>query len=207
MDRDRRTGRGKGVIARLRGEVVARGPGRLVVDVNGVGYELLVPTRVAESAPDQVTLLVHTAVREDAITLFGFATHDEKDCFEALIGVSGIGPKLGLACLSGLDAPALSRAINAGDVRALSQVSGIGKKTAERMVLELKGKLAVTAVEGVAPAIVARTADDSLPLALAQLGYKRSEIDLALAHLSELGKATAPLPERIQLSLQRLSRG
>ncbi len=194
------------MIARLRGEVVERAPGRLVVDVNGVGYEVFVPMRVAEAARDQVTLLVHTSVREDAITLFGFATSDEKHCFEALISVSGIGPKLGLACLSGLDAPALARAVNAGDVRALSQVSGIGKKTAERMVLELKGKLAVSAMDGVGAAIVPK-ADDSLALALAQLGYKRSEIDLALSHLAELGKSASPLPERIQLSLQRLSRG
>lgn len=195
------------MIARLRGEVVERSAGRLVVDVSGVGYEVFVPTRVGEAARDQVTLLVHTSVREDAITLFGFATNDEKNCFEALIGVSGIGPKLGLACLSGLDAPALARAVNAGDVRALSQVSGIGKKTAERMVLELKGKLSAAEVDGVGPGAVVKSVDDSLPLALAQLGYKRSEIDLALSHLAELGKAAAPLPERIQLSLQRLSRG
>lgn len=195
------------MIARLRGEVVERSAGRLVVDVNGVGYEVFVPTRVGEAARDQVTLLVHTSVREDAITLFGFATNDEKNCFEALIGVSGIGPKLGLACLSGLDAPALARAVNAGDVRALSQVSGIGKKTAERMVLELKGKLSAAEVDGVGPGVVVKPVDDSLPLALAQLGYKRSEIDLALSHLAELGKAAAPLPERIQVSLQRLSRG
>jgi Holliday junction DNA helicase RuvA len=192
------------MIARIRGEVVERGPGRLVVDVGGVGYELLVPARVAEGAREQVTLAVHTAVREDAITLFGFASAEEKHLFEQLLGVSGIGPRLGLACVSGLDPDAFARAVNAGDVRTLSQISGVGKKTAERIVLELKGKVTGGAA-GVAAAPVARAADDALPLALAQLGYKRTEIDLALAHLAEAGKATAPLPERIQLSLKRLS--
>lgn len=195
------------MIARLRGEVVEREPGRLVVDVNGVGYEVWVPTRVAEAAREQVTLRVHTAVREDAITLYGFATAEEKATFEKLIAVSGIGPKLGLACLSGLDADAFARAVNAGDLRTLSQVPGVGKKTAERIVLELKGKLVASAPLGPVGTPVARPADDALPLALAQLGYKRSEIDVAVAHLVELGKADAPLAERIQISLQRLSRG
>ncbi len=195
------------MIARLRGEVVERGPGWLVVDVNGVGYEVLVPVRVAEATRDSVTLSVYMAVREDAITLYGFASTDEKAAFELLIGVSGIGPKLGLACLSGLTVDALARAINGGDVRTLSAVPGIGKKTAERLILELKGKLSggVGAAGGVATA--ASRPDDPLPLALAQLGYKRAEIDLALANLADLGKSAAPLPERIQLSLQRLSRG
>lgn len=193
------------MIARLRGEVVERGPGWLVVDVAGVGYEVLVPARVGESARDEVTLLVHTAVREDAITLYGFATAEEKSAFVALTGVSGIGPKLGLACLSGLTVDALARALNGGDIRTLSAVPGIGKKTAERLILELKGKLSAARL---APGVAAapRT-DDTLPLALAQLGYKRAEIDLALSHLADLGKSAAPLPERIQLSLQRLSRG
>ncbi len=195
------------MIARLRGEVVERGAGWLVVDVNGVGYEVLVPVRVAEATRDSVTLSVYTAVREDAITLYGFANSDEKAAFESLIGVSGIGPKLGLACLSGLTVDALARAINGGDVRTLSAVPGIGKKTAERLILELKGKLSggtASVGGGVGPA---PKADDPLPLALAQLGYKRAEIELALSNLAELGKSEAPLPERIQLSLQRLSRG
>ncbi|GDX83294.1 Holliday junction ATP-dependent DNA helicase RuvA [Deltaproteobacteria bacterium] len=195
------------MIARLRGEVVERGPGWLVVDVGGVGYEVLVPVRVAEATRESVTLSVYTAVREDAITLYGFATTDEKAAFESLIGVSGIGPKLGLACLSGLTVDALARAINGGDVRTLSAVPGIGKKTAERLILELKGKLSGGVLAAGTVATPATRADDSLPLALAQLGYKRAEIDLALANLSELGKSAAPLAERIQLSLQRLSRG
>ncbi len=191
------------MIARIRGEVVERGPGRLVVDVGGVGYELFVPTRVAEEARDQVVLSVHTSVREDAIVLFGFANVQEKGLFEQLIAISGIGPKLGLACVSGLDPEAFARAVNGGDVRTLSQVPGVGKKTAERIVLELKGK--VSGGLGPAPAPGPRVADDGFALALAQLGYKRSEIDTALAHLAELGKAEAPLAERIQLSLKRLS--
>ena len=195
------------MIARLRGEVVERGPGRLVVDVGGVGYEVFVPSRVVEAARESVTLSVYTAVREDAITLYGFASTEEKSTFELLIGVSGIGPKLGLACLSGLTPDALARAVNSNDLRTLSAVPGVGKKTAERLVLELKGKLSANAAPAGTSPVAARKTEDGLPLALAQLGYKRGEIEVALAHLEELGKAEAPLPERIQLSLQRLSRG
>lgn len=191
------------MIARIRGEVVERGPGRLVVDVQGVGYELFVPARFAESAREQVTLAVHTSVREDAITLYGFPTSEEKALFEQLIGISGIGPKLGLACVSGLDADAFARAVNGSDVRTLSQIPGVGKKTAERIVLELKGKLG--SGSAVAATTPPRAPDDPLPLALAQLGYKRTEIDTALAHLAAMGRSEAPLPERIQLSLMRLS--
>jgi len=191
------------MIARIRGEVVERAPGRLVVDVQGVGYELFVPTRVAETAREQVTLAVYTSVREDAITLFGFGTAAEKAIFEQLIGISGIGPKLALACLSGLEVDAFVRAVNGADVRSLSQISGIGKKTAERIVLELKGKLVGGSAASATP--LARAPDDTLPLALAQLGYKRAEIDVALAHIHDQGKTGAPLAERIQMSLARLS--
>jgi len=195
------------MIARLKGEVVERGPGRLVVDVHGVGYEVLAPSRVVEAARDEVTLTIYTAVREDAITLYGFDSAEEKATFEQLIGVSGIGPKLALACLSGLPVDALARAINSNDLRSLSAISGIGKKTAERIVLELKGKIISSVVAGAALVAAPAKQDDGLSLALAQLGYKRSEIEAALAHLEELGKAEAPLAERIQLSLKRLSRG
>lgn len=188
------------MIAMLRGEVADRAPGRLVIDCQGVGYDVQVPGRTALAVAGGTTLWVHTVVREDAILLFGFESKAEKELFEALIGVSQVGPRLALNALE-LPADALARAINAGDLRALSQISGIGKKTAERIVLELKGKVSGGVAGPVAPA---PRADDAFALALAQLGFKKSEIDAAAARLAEEGQAGASLPERIAAALRRM---
>lgn len=200
------------MIARLRGTVAEIAPDHLVIDVNGVGYEVFVPTRTAETArvDAPVTLHVHTAVREDAITLYGFATAAEKETFLLLTSVQQVGPKLGLSALSAMTVDALSRAINGNDLRALTGISGVGKKTAERIVLELKGKLAwapasAAVAAGSPPARPA--ADDPLPLALAQLGYKKSEIDVAVAKLAERGMGDAPLDKRLAESLRIFSSG
>jgi Holliday junction DNA helicase RuvA len=201
------------VIARLRGEVAEIGEDRLCVDVHGVGYDVAVPTRVlaAVRPGEPVTLLVHTHVREDAILLYGFASPRDKATFELLLGISGIGPKLALACLSGMSAEDLGRAVNANDVRALSGIPGVGKKTAERMVLELRGKLAFTpsgaGVVPVAPTAAAPAASDPLVLALGQLGYRRQEIDPVLARLTEAGLDAAPLGDRVAAALRMLSGG
>jgi holliday junction DNA helicase RuvA len=132
------------MIAFLRGTVLEKHPNQVIVDVNGVGYELIIPvstfSRLAEQG-GEVRLRVHTHVREDALSLFGFHTAEEKMLFEKLISVSGIGPKLAVTVLSGLAAPDLINAIRGADLPALVRVPGIGKKTAERMVLELKDKL------------------------------------------------------------------
>ena len=132
------------MIAFLRGAVLEKHPNLVIVDVNGVGYELTIPVSTFTALPDvggTVKLRVYTQVREDAIALFGFHTADEKALFEKLILVSGIGPKLAVTVLSGLAAPDLVAAIRNGDLQTLVRVPGIGKKTAERMVLELKDKL------------------------------------------------------------------
>jgi holliday junction DNA helicase RuvA len=132
------------MIAFLRGTVLEKHPNQVIVDVNGVGYELIIPvstfSRLAEQG-GEVRLRVHTHVREDALSLFGFHTAEEKMLFEKSISVSGIGPKLAVTVLSGLAAPDLINAIRGADLSALVRVPGIGKKTAERMVLELKDKL------------------------------------------------------------------
>jgi Holliday junction DNA helicase RuvA len=188
------------MIARLRGEVVESSPGRVVLDVGGVGYDVAVPAR--EQPQGQATLHVHTDVREDAIVLFGFATMVEKEAFLLLRGVDGVGPRTALAVLTSLPPGPLAAALNAGDLRVLTGVPGIGKKLAERLVLELKGKL-------VAPAAAhpsSRRADDGLALALAQLGYKRAEIEAATAALADARMAEAPLADRVTFSLQHLSR-
>lgn len=132
------------MIAFLRGLVLEKHPNQVIVDTGGVGYDLTIPVSTYTALPDagkEVSLRVHTHVREDAIALFGFHTATEKALFEKLISVSGIGPKLAVTVLSGLAASDLIEAIRSGDIQTLVRVPGIGKKTAERLVLELKEKL------------------------------------------------------------------
>ena len=133
------------MIAQLRGRLLEKHPNRVIVDVQGVGYDVHVPLstfyEMAELG-DEVTLRIHTHVREDALLLFGFATLLELQIFERLIGVSGIGPKLALAVLSGIEPHELVSAIRLGNVARLTRIPGIGKKTAERIGLELKDKMA-----------------------------------------------------------------
>lgn len=141
------------MISYLRGTVLEKHPNQVIVDVNGVGYELTIPVSTFSSLPErgnEVRLQVHTHVREDALALFGFATPAEKAVFEKLIGVSGIGPKLAVTVLSGLDAKELVGAIRAGQIETLVRIPGVGKKTAERMVVELRDKLDMLGITGLA---------------------------------------------------------
>lgn len=179
------------MISFLRGRVLDKHPNRITVDVQGVGYDVHVPLstyyRVAEPGGD-VSLRVHTHVREDALQLYGFLTDLEKLLFERLIGVSGIGPKMGVALLSGMEARDLLACVQRGDVARLTGIPGIGKKTAERIVLELKDRVASLGVldDPAAPAAAGedRLRDDLLS-ALQNLGYHRplaeKAIDAALA--------------------------
>lgn len=133
------------MIAHLRGTVFEKHPNEVIVEAAGVGYEVQIPISTYTSLPDvgaSVSLRIHTHVREDAFLLFGFSTAEEKFVFERLISVSGIGPKLAITVLSGLATNDLVAAIRGGDVQRLVRIPGVGKKTAERMVLELKDKLA-----------------------------------------------------------------
>ncbi|RMF67786.1 MAG: Holliday junction branch migration protein RuvA, partial [Calditrichaeota bacterium] len=132
------------MIARLMGVVLEKTPTRAVLDVNGVGYELSIPVSTFEKLNEigqTATLLTHLHVREDAMQLFGFATDQEKGLFSNLVSVSGVGPKLALAILSGRNVDELKRLIVTGDVDALTRISGVGKKTAQRLVMELREKL------------------------------------------------------------------
>jgi holliday junction DNA helicase RuvA len=132
------------MIALLRGTLLEKHPNQAIVDAGGVGYDLTIPVSTFTGLPDvgaEVKLRVHTHVREDILALYGFLTQDEKTLFEKLIGVSGIGPKLAITVLSGLAAGQLIHAIRTGAIELLVKVPGIGKKTAERMVLELRDKL------------------------------------------------------------------
>jgi holliday junction DNA helicase RuvA len=132
------------VIAHLRGRIFDKQPNRIVVDVNGVGYDVAVPLSTFYGLGDagaEIALRIHTHVREDALLLYGFATRLEQDLFERLISVSGIGPKVALAVLSGIEPGDLIRAIQRGDLARLTAIPGVGKKTSERIVLELKDRL------------------------------------------------------------------
>jgi holliday junction DNA helicase RuvA len=139
------------MIASLRGALAEKHPGRITLDVGGVGYDVAIPISTFSALPEAgqtVALVIHTHVREDAISLFGFLTGAEKALFEKLIGVSGIGPTLAIKVLSGLQAADLVRAIRGGMVEQLVRIPGVGKKTAERMVLELRDKLDLVGAAG-----------------------------------------------------------
>jgi Holliday junction DNA helicase RuvA len=200
------------MIAHLRGRVLEKHPNRLIVDVGGVGYDLAVPLSTYYTAGEpgtEIALRVHTHVREDQIALYGFGSLLELQLFERLIGVSGIGPKLALAALSGIEPDDLVRAVRTADVARLSAVPGIGKKTAERITLELKDKLpAAAAPAGPAPA-AATPADDlrtDLLSALSNLGYHRPLTEKAVE--SVLAKAATPPPfeQAVRAALRALAR-
>jgi Holliday junction DNA helicase RuvA len=174
------------MIGFIRGRVIEKQPNRIIVDVQGVGYELLVPLSTYYDVGDtgaEVALRVHTHVREDALQLFGFLTTLELQLFERLLGISGIGPKLGLAVLSGMEPGELVRAIQRADVARLTNIPGIGRKTAERIVLELKDRLAHIAAGEAGAAPVEAPADrlrDDLLSALQNLGYHRPLAEKAI---------------------------
>ncbi len=174
------------MIARLAGTLADKTPGRIIIDVQGVGYDLQVPLStfyVIGDAGSAVALRVHTHVREDVIALYGFATGLEQDLFERLISISGIGPKLALAVLSGMEPPDLVRAISSQDVARLTSIPGIGKKTAERIGLELKDRLPKS-LQAAADAARPATPEDQLRAdllsALLNLGYQRQAADKAI---------------------------
>ena len=174
------------MIARLEGSLAEKHPGRLIVDVQGIGYDVQVPLSTFYVVGDpgaRVSLRVHTHVREDVIALYGFATPLEQDLFERLISISGIGPKLALAVLSGIEPPDLVRAIKAQDVARLTQIPGIGKKTAERIGLELKDRLPRSiqaAADAAKPAAPEDHVRADLLSALLNLGYQRNAAEKAI---------------------------
>jgi Holliday junction DNA helicase RuvA len=197
------------MIARLRGAIALKAIQEIVVDVGGVGYRVVIPLSTfyrlgPEGEP--VTLLIHTHVREDALTLFGFLTSDEQSLFERLISVSGVGPKLAINILSGIDAAELRAALRSSDVARLTRVPGVGKKTAERLVLELKDKLpAVAPSEPALPGVIAASTKDDLLSALANLGYSRPEAERGADRALHEG-AGAPFEDLLRRTLQIISR-
>ena len=173
------------MIAHLRGTLLATSPGRAIVDCHGVGYDVTVSMNSFTELPDvgkEVSLFIYTNVREDQIALFGFHLAEEKALFEKLLSVSGIGPKLAVNILGGMNTPDLVAIIRGGDAAKLTRMPGVGKKTAERMVLELKDKLAAFGITATAPRPKHLLEDDVLS-ALVNLGYQPAAAEKALDQL------------------------
>jgi Holliday junction DNA helicase RuvA len=181
------------LIARLRGTVVARTGTGLVLDVGGVGYLVAATPRVPARIGEETTVETYLHVREDALQLYGFASTEERELFELLLGVSGVGPKVALAIVSGSPAPELRRAIVREDTARFEAIPGIGRKTAQRVVLELKEKLAVPAVAGTAGgSLVARDA-------LVELGWSLVDAERALADVDD----SLPVEEQLRAALKK----
>jgi Holliday junction DNA helicase RuvA len=170
------------MIAQLRGRLVRKQPQEVVVDVGGVGYRVAIPLSTFYRLGDvggEVELLTHTQVREDVLALFGFLTAAEQALFERLIAVSGVGPRLAVSILSGIEAPDLVAALKTSDVARLTRIPGVGRKTAERLVVELKDRMAGLEAATAEPAAEAApsSAKEDLVSALVHLGYSRPEAE------------------------------
>ena len=174
------------MIAHLRGKLISKHPNQAVVEAAGVGYEVNITIPTFSGLPNpgsEVALFIHTHVREDALSLFGFLRAEEKQLFERLLSVSGIGPKLAITILSGMAADAMVAAIKGNNVAALTRIPGVGKKTAERMVLELRDKLdSFGATETVT---AASPVEDDVISALVNLGYQRAVVEKTVARLEK----------------------
>ena len=194
------------MIARLFGKIADKQPNRLIVDVSGVGYDVQVPLSTYYVAADiggEMALRIHTHVREDQLALYGFATDLELVMFEKLIAVSGIGPKLALSVLSGIEPRDLAGAIQRNDLARLTAIPGVGKKTAERICVELRDRLP-KAIEAT-PASPGDSLRDDLVSALGNLGYHRQAIDKVLDKLLG-GKSDATFEDVLRAALKDLSR-
>ena len=196
------------MIARLTGILAEVGAGSAVVDAGGVGYLVHLSQLTQASLPargEKVALRIYTHVREDALDLFGFASEEEEAVFRALIEVKGVGPRAAQNILSGIEARELAQAVAAGDVARLTKVPGIGKKTAERLVVELKDKLVALAKASGGPRVVAHEADalEQLRAALVNLGYRPPQAEGAVESLRDEAEGKA-LDELLREALKRL---
>lgn len=197
------------MIGRLSGTLVEKQPPQIVIDAGGVGYEVDVPMNTFYQLPatgSPVSLFTHLVVREDAHLLFGFASRDEREAFRRLIKVSGVGARIALAILSGMTCDELAVAVAAEDIKRLSAVPGIGKKTAERLVLELRGKLATGALLATPGGLALATTPDEksdIVSALLALGYNEKEAAAAVKPLP----ADVGVSDGVRLALKNLMKG
>ena len=190
------------MIAHLRGTLLAKHPNQAIVEAHGVGYDVAISVPTFSELPTagaEVKLHIHTHVREDALSLFGFLRLAEKQLFEKLLTVSGIGPKLAITILSGMAADEMVGAIRGGDIGRLTRIPGIGKKTAERMVLELRDKLPAPAGAAEVTASQPSPVEEDVVSALVNLGYQRGVAEKALHSIPLIAKNAmrgAPAPLR-----------
>lgn len=200
------------MIARLKGQLIEKSPISLVVDVQGVGYEVFIPLTVYYELPEcgtAISLYIHTRMREESLKLYGFIKEADKQMFELLTRISKVGPKIALAFLSGMTAQELTQAVFSDDIATLSAIPGVGRKTAERLALELKDKLSELNLQ---PEAVTATADsvpggglkDDAVSALVNLGYKKAQAEKALKKVWR-DEAKPSLEELIRDSLNCLS--
>ncbi len=196
------------MIGRLTGRLAAKAPDQVLMDVSGVGYVVHIPLSTFYELPEvenPASLWIHTHVREDTLSLYGFLTERERSLFLLLLGVAGIGPKVALTVLSGIPPSELASALRNQDVRRLVAIPGVGKKTAERMVLELAEKAASFAAEP-APAAPEAVAAEDVVSALVNLGYRRAEADKAVETIARAG-APKDFGEYLKLALRKLTGG
>lgn len=194
------------MIAELTGKLVLKGPAEVVIDVGGVGFRMLVPLSTFRALPGEgevVRVLTHLHVKEDALELFGFLTSPERTIFRELISVSGIGPKLGLAVLSGLSPEVFHRAVIDEDLGLLTSIKGIGRKTAQRMIVELKEKLSGMDVSSIGGAPPGREDAGDAVLALVSLGVGRAEARDAVLQAQRDGGGDLPIEELIRRALRK----
>ena len=178
------------MIAHLRGKLIARHPNQAIVETSGVGYDVIISVATFSDLPAlgaEVALHIHTHVREDQLALYGFLKGEEKQLFEKLITVSGIGPKLAITILSGMPAQDLGTAIRSNDIGRLTKIPGIGRKTAERLVLELRDKLPAPSQETATAVPAFTTVQEDVLSALVNLGYQRAAAEKALTNIAKDG--------------------
>jgi holliday junction DNA helicase RuvA len=200
------------MIGYLKGLLIQKKPNVLIVDVHGVGYEVFIPLTSFYELPgegSEVSLRIHTHVREDALTLFGFHTQREKELFLKLISISGIGPKLAISILSGAQVEEIAQAIAEGNFVRLTAIPGVGRKTAERLVLELKSQitpfLLPEQVESVKGAAAPSALEEDILSALINLGYPRASAEKALAVVLRSAECERTFEEVLRSTLRRLA--
>ncbi|MGC1107313.1 MAG: Holliday junction branch migration protein RuvA [Candidatus Acidiferrales bacterium] len=193
------------MIGQLRGSLVDKRPNQIIVDVAGVGYQVQVPLSTFTglgALRSEVTLLIHTHLREDQISLYGFLTAREKQCFELLISVTGVGPSLALKILSGMSLDELVPAVRKGDIVQLRRIPGVGQKTAERIVLELRDKLAVVEVIEASKVPARSQVESDVGSALVNLGYESRSVEKTI---EQLRGHHATFDALLRAALQKLS--
>jgi len=200
------------LIGQLRGKLIQKKPNAILLDVQGVGYEVFIPLTSFYELPgegEEVALKIHTHVREDALTLFGFLSQREKDLFLKLVSVSGIGPKLAIAILSGAPPEELAQAIVSGNLVRLTAIPGVGRKTAERVVLELKSQMNPFLVpnqpESSRESAAATGLEEDILSALTNLGYPRASAEKGLAAALRSGQCERTFEDILRNTLRRLA--